>query len=180
VIYFARQPRTDLVKIGYTYGDPARRLAALQTGHADPLHLMGAADGDEAAERDWHARFAASRVRREWFRLTPPLARAVALANPALREFFAFFPVALVVAGERACRVPAGGACGCAFDPEYAAALAAACRQVQASDTPALGPPPWPPDAERQHLSAVGLVEAALRRLDHPCPAPVCLAGRPG
>lgn len=111
MIYFVRQDRTDLVKIGYTYSDPSRRLSDLQTGQADPLRLMGLADGDEVTERNWHARFASSRVRGEWFRLTPPLACSIALANPLLREFFAYAPALLGLVGEFACRPHDGSEC---------------------------------------------------------------------
>jgi hypothetical protein len=73
----ARNPHTylvgaegsPLVKIGYTKGDPKKRLASLQTGQPMALSLLWAAPGDY--EHALHQRFAEHRVRGEWFDLTP-------------------------------------------------------------------------------------------------------------
>jgi hypothetical protein len=60
---------SPIVKIGYTGGDPLGRLRGLQTGLPFKLSLLWSVDGD--FEADLHARFAAYRVRGEWFDLTP-------------------------------------------------------------------------------------------------------------
>lgn len=165
MIYFARQAGTDLVKIGYTYGDPSRRLSDLQTGQADPLRLMGVADGDEVTERNWHARFASSRVRGEWFRLTPPLACSIALANPLLREVFAFDPTLLVAAVVLACRPPSDTECRRrALLEETQLDVLGACIDL----TNERGGP----DEEADALTEA--VELAILALGHPCYVPGC------
>ena len=59
----------ELVKIGFTAGDPRKRCAQLQVGSPHPLALLGAIPGTRATERRLHRRFAKYRVSREWFRL---------------------------------------------------------------------------------------------------------------
>lgn len=56
------------MKIGAS-ADPKTRLQAFQTGQAVELSLMWTCSGDY--ERALHDRFAAYRVRGEWFDLTP-------------------------------------------------------------------------------------------------------------
>jgi hypothetical protein len=82
MIYFARPIDSNLVKIGYTKSDAASRVDTLQVGNPIELEIMATADGDIRAERALHGRFRASRVRSEWFRMTPGLAGVIALANP--------------------------------------------------------------------------------------------------
>lgn len=69
MIYFIQARPSGHVKIGYTGNDPARRLAALQTGSPEPLSLLGSIDGGIEAEKALHARFAEHRLRPdgEWF-----------------------------------------------------------------------------------------------------------------
>jgi hypothetical protein len=70
VVYFVRCTSTDLVKVGYASHMPSR-LSELQTGSASELVLERTiAAVDRAEEKQLHARFAAKRVHREWFRLT--------------------------------------------------------------------------------------------------------------
>jgi hypothetical protein len=54
------------VKFGVS-GDPAARLAGLQTAHASPLILLGAMRGGPELERGFHAVLAADRMEGEWF-----------------------------------------------------------------------------------------------------------------
>lgn len=70
-IYFIRAGRT--VKIGYTGGDPRKRLAALQTGNHRRLDLVLAIPGELADEARLHDRFAAHRVTGEWFTYARPV-----------------------------------------------------------------------------------------------------------
>lgn len=82
MIYFARLIGTNLVKIGYAKHNVVGRLKTLQTGSPGELELLGSSDGDLRREQLLHHRFAASRVRGEWFDMTPDLAAEIALANP--------------------------------------------------------------------------------------------------
>jgi hypothetical protein len=66
--YLIGAEHTHLVKIGHTTLDPQRRLAALQTGQPMTLSLLWSTTGKY--ERELHRRFAAYRVRGEWFDLT--------------------------------------------------------------------------------------------------------------
>lgn len=62
------------VKIGWTSGDPAKRLAALQTGSATPLRLLGVVPGPQTLEQHLHCQYAdlkAHEGRTEWFSLRP-------------------------------------------------------------------------------------------------------------
>lgn len=54
------------VKIGHS-GDPLQRLAKLQTGNPEPLHLRAVIPGDKPTEDDLHQRFADARLIGEWF-----------------------------------------------------------------------------------------------------------------
>jgi hypothetical protein len=54
--YFIREETSRHVKIGVARY-PRKRLAALQTGSASPLSLIGAVVGGAARERELHARF---------------------------------------------------------------------------------------------------------------------------
>ncbi len=71
MIYFIQDTRTLEIKIGYTSGDAATRLAALQTGNPGELRVLLETPGDYADEAELHRRFAAARGNGEWFRPTP-------------------------------------------------------------------------------------------------------------
>lgn len=98
MIYFAQAEGTDLLKIGYTGGDPAKRLGELQTGCPHKLVLVAAIEGSERDESGWHSEFAEERVSGEWFRLTARLTAAICKAVAGERgrpsvtraELFAF------------------------------------------------------------------------------------------
>lgn len=67
-IYFMRNTRNH-IKIGWTGGDPVRRLAELQTGESEPITLLAKMKGTERQEKSLHVRFAAYRTGggTEWF-----------------------------------------------------------------------------------------------------------------
>lgn len=68
-VYFIQDSNTCHIKIGYTSGDPAERMAALQTGNPGKLVLLCHFEpADQAYENTLHRRFAADRVQGEWFR----------------------------------------------------------------------------------------------------------------
>ena len=77
MIYFVREPREGLVKIGYS-ANPWRRIEALQIGNHAQLIIEAVVDGEMADEAKLHTRFAAQRVRGEWFRWSGPIAAHVA------------------------------------------------------------------------------------------------------
>lgn len=81
--YLVGAEGSPLVKIGYTSGAPAKRLASLQTGQPMPLSLLWSIPVD--IESELHERFAAHRVRGEWFDLTP-LGDAIAVVQAAAEE----------------------------------------------------------------------------------------------
>lgn len=66
-IYFIACTETERVKIGFTAGDPHKRLKALQTGAPAPLVMMEYRPGTQEEERQLHERFAATRLHGEWF-----------------------------------------------------------------------------------------------------------------
>jgi hypothetical protein len=66
-VYFAQNPHSGAVKIGYTGDDPVRRLASLATGAGCELSLLRCIDGGRRTERWLHERFADRRVFGEWF-----------------------------------------------------------------------------------------------------------------
>lgn len=68
VVYCIGEARGGVVKIGYTAGDPAVRLTALQTGSPRPLRLLGLMPGSLKDEARLHAEFANLAVSGEWFR----------------------------------------------------------------------------------------------------------------
>lgn len=72
VVYFVRDRQSDLIKIGSSCNE-RKRLRSLQTAHGGQLWLMATCPGGRAREYQLHCRFAASRVRGEWFRASPDL-----------------------------------------------------------------------------------------------------------
>lgn len=67
-VYFATCDRLDVVKIGYSGGDPTKRVATLRTACPLPLRLLVTVpDGDVKLERRLHATFAPLRLEGEWF-----------------------------------------------------------------------------------------------------------------
>lgn len=67
MIYMVRAGSDGPLKIGRA-ADVRKRLSELQVSHHERLHLLGAMPGDAEEEAAIHARFAAHRLRGEWFR----------------------------------------------------------------------------------------------------------------
>jgi len=74
-IYFIRAG--DAVKIGFTRGDPRKRVAALQTGNAEHLRLLTYLAGHSDMEVELHDVLREHRIRGEWFRWTPEVQRVL-------------------------------------------------------------------------------------------------------
>lgn len=120
MIYFIRQKRTDLVKIGYTLNDPPARLSSLQVGSPEPLEMIGTVPGSVADEAVLHQQFAASRVRGEWFRATPVMGRLIALGDGVFRMMAAWSPDILKLPGDLISSPWVARRC---FNPVFVAAI---------------------------------------------------------
>jgi DNA-binding transcriptional regulator YdaS (Cro superfamily) len=94
-VYFARAG--DAVKIG-TAKNPAKRLATLQCGVAEILHVERLMEGGREVETALHRRYAGQRLRGEWFRWSPDMLTVmVEVAQPEPRQ--------AAVALRRACAI---------------------------------------------------------------------------
>ena len=71
-VYFATigMERPTHVKVGFTAGDPWKRVAALQTGCPFPLALVHVIPGNPELETALHYSLHEDRVSGEWFELT--------------------------------------------------------------------------------------------------------------
>jgi hypothetical protein len=91
-VYFIRAGEAGPVKIGYSRNAESRHRG-IQTSHYDALHVIRIIkDGGRATERWLHERFAALRVRLEWFQfdadmlaVEPPEFAEVALPPKPLK-----------------------------------------------------------------------------------------------
>lgn len=71
MIYFVQQGPGGPIKIGFTSKPIAKRLADIQVHSPHPVTLLALIDGDKSIEALWHERFAARRMKGEWFMYTP-------------------------------------------------------------------------------------------------------------
>jgi Meiotically up-regulated gene 113 len=76
VIYFIQAGRYGPVKIGISK-NPRKRLRALQVPNPKPLTLLGVMEGDSDTEKEVHREFRNSRIRGEWFSISPELLRFI-------------------------------------------------------------------------------------------------------
>lgn len=84
--YFIQRGDDGPIKIGRTT-DVTKRLAALSTACAEPLHVLGVMDGNH--ETRLHRKFAAHRIRAEWFAPVPEIleeARAASAYVPTVTQ----------------------------------------------------------------------------------------------
>lgn len=72
-VYFIMCADTHRCKIGFTKGDPQKRLKSLQTGCPGELSVVVRHPGTSETEARLHRKFAASKIRGEWFDLTDEL-----------------------------------------------------------------------------------------------------------
>ena len=76
VVYFVRRGARGPIKIGKAI-DVENRMSQLQNGNAEHLVLLGMIPGGDEKEREMHKRFAAYRMKGEWFRCAGELAEFV-------------------------------------------------------------------------------------------------------
>jgi hypothetical protein len=57
-------------KIGWTAASPRKRRIAVQVSSPLPVTLVGAVEGSQMMEAEWHEAFRSKRVSGEWFALT--------------------------------------------------------------------------------------------------------------
>lgn len=86
MIYFIACPVANAVKIGVTHNPPYHRLMSMQAGCPFELQLIGVTEGCYQDEAALHKRFAALRVRGEWFLLTDELRSHIAQFPPPVRS----------------------------------------------------------------------------------------------
>jgi len=72
-VYFIRAGDTEMVKIGGTATNPEARMANLQIGHYEELHLIRVMDVSHTYEQTVQGYFADQWVRGEWFRFSPEM-----------------------------------------------------------------------------------------------------------
>lgn len=81
MIYFIQAGINGPIKIGFVSGDTLAavqgRLDACQTGNAETLRLLAVCEGKIGRESAIHRKFAASRVRGEWFLATTDLLKFI-------------------------------------------------------------------------------------------------------
>jgi hypothetical protein len=80
-IYYIVCTETFRCKIGFTAGDVAKRLRALQTGSPTDLVILAVHPGTAEDERQLHEKFRACRRRGEWFEPSEALLEHVSLVT---------------------------------------------------------------------------------------------------
>lgn len=86
-VYFIACHETGRIKIGFTKGDPIKRVRALQTGCSTELGLIAQHPGTPETERLLHERFKERRLHREWFQISDELRAYIIDALWAMSEF---------------------------------------------------------------------------------------------
>jgi Meiotically up-regulated gene 113 len=81
IVYFCQAASGGPVKIGYA-SDAEQRLKTLQTSHATELQLLNAIEGSFEDEKALHKRFAAYRIKGEWFKYTGAVKRYIEGLKP--------------------------------------------------------------------------------------------------
>ena len=81
-VYFIQAGAHGPVKIGYSSGRLEVRVRAIQHQHYEELRLIRAVSGWRQVEQWFHYRFAALRIRGEWFTFTPEMLTVQCPANP--------------------------------------------------------------------------------------------------
>lgn len=79
-VYLIQEGEDGPVKIGWAK-NPATRLEDFQTGNSRELRIVASFPGGINDERELHKRFAAHRLRGEWFEPVPALFSLLELAQ---------------------------------------------------------------------------------------------------
>jgi hypothetical protein len=82
-VYFIQARNGGPIKIGWAK-DPEQRLANMQVANAEPLVIRTAVKSKPQAEKKLHERFAAKRVRGEWFEPCPEIEYLIGCCPPFL------------------------------------------------------------------------------------------------
>lgn len=75
-VYFLRAGESGAVKIGFAT-DLRSRIRGIETGNHEELHIIAAMNGTAADEKALHKKFAAYRIRGEWFKYAGDLKRFI-------------------------------------------------------------------------------------------------------
>lgn len=75
-VYFIRNEKTRLIKIGYSV-NPNARLRALEVGAGSALSLLATTPGGRSEETELHRRLCRSRAHGEWFHPTREVLDAI-------------------------------------------------------------------------------------------------------
>lgn len=76
IVYIVKAEDSGRIKIGIT-SNPVRRLALMQVGSPERLHLVGTAPGGRSVESRLHADLEGDRLHGEWFEATDRVITAV-------------------------------------------------------------------------------------------------------
>lgn len=86
VVYFIQAGEGGFIKVGWS-ANVKMRMAGLQTGRPEELHLLLAFTGTRVEEGRLHARLAPYRVRGEWFKPDPAVLKSIeVLRSWAIKE----------------------------------------------------------------------------------------------
>lgn len=74
-VYFVKGKSTNHVKVGFTKGDPQKRLSNLQTSASEELEIIHVIpEGTTELEARLHEKFRHNHLRGEWFKYRPDVA----------------------------------------------------------------------------------------------------------
>ena len=90
MIYFIRKGVDGPIKIGFTSSHAEKRMAQLQTGHHEKLHLLGTIPGSISDEKSLHKELVNYHIHGEWFEPKPELLIAISDVVENQREWCYF------------------------------------------------------------------------------------------
>ena len=90
MIYFIRKGVDGPIKIGFTSTLAEKRMAQLQTGHHEKMHLLGTIVGSISDEKLLHKELANYHIHGEWFEPKPELLMAISNVVENQREWYYF------------------------------------------------------------------------------------------
>lgn len=90
MIYFIRKGIDGPIKIGFTSSLAEKRMAQLQTGHYEKLHLLGTIPGLISDEKLLHKELVNYNIHGEWFEPKPELLMVISDVIENQREWYYF------------------------------------------------------------------------------------------